>query len=109
MRVSGFDNGLENPFFFKAGPRDIALRVQAVDTAGRSRDIPAAQVTQWVRGAAAEANGDRHSILAHERTASFGYNNLVSDMRSLAIMRETACPVAFDRVTKRNGFIGTSS
>jgi 2-dehydro-3-deoxyphosphooctonate aldolase (KDO 8-P synthase) len=31
-----------------------------------------------------------------ERVASFGYNNLVSDMRALAIMRETACPVVFD-------------
>jgi hypothetical protein len=31
-----------------------------------------------------------------ERGASFGYNNLVSDMRSLAVMRETRCPVVFD-------------
>ena len=46
MRGSGFDTGLENPFFFKAGPRDRALRGQAVDTARRSRDIPAAQVAQ---------------------------------------------------------------
>jgi 2-dehydro-3-deoxyphosphooctonate aldolase (KDO 8-P synthase) len=36
------------------------------------------------------------NILVCERGASFGYNNLVSDMRSLAIMRETACPVVFD-------------
>jgi 2-dehydro-3-deoxyphosphooctonate aldolase (KDO 8-P synthase) len=35
-------------------------------------------------------------IMACERGASFGYNNLVSDMRSLAIMRETGCPVVFD-------------
>jgi 2-dehydro-3-deoxyphosphooctonate aldolase (KDO 8-P synthase) len=35
-------------------------------------------------------------IMVCERGASFGYNNLVSDMRSLAIMRETACPVVFD-------------
>lgn len=35
-------------------------------------------------------------ILVCERGASFGYNNLVSDMRSLAVMRETACPVVFD-------------
>ena len=38
--------------------------------------------------------GDR--IMVCERGASFGYNNLVSDMRSLAIMRETGCPVVFD-------------
>jgi 2-dehydro-3-deoxyphosphooctonate aldolase (KDO 8-P synthase) len=36
------------------------------------------------------------SIMVCERGASFGYNNLVSDMRSLAIMRETGCPVVFD-------------
>ena len=35
-------------------------------------------------------------VLVCERGASFGYNNLVSDMRSLAIMRETGCPVVFD-------------
>ncbi len=35
-------------------------------------------------------------IMVCERGASFGYNNLVSDMRSLAIMRETGCPVVFD-------------
>jgi 2-dehydro-3-deoxyphosphooctonate aldolase (KDO 8-P synthase) len=37
-----------------------------------------------------------HDILVCERGASFGYNNLVSDMRSLAVMRETNCPVVFD-------------
>lgn len=37
-----------------------------------------------------------HAIMVCERGVSFGYNNLVSDMRSLAILRETACPVVFD-------------
>jgi 2-dehydro-3-deoxyphosphooctonate aldolase (KDO 8-P synthase) len=41
------------------------------------------------------ASGD-DNIMVCERGASFGYNNLVSDMRSLAIMRETRCPVIFD-------------
>ena len=45
---------------------------------------------------AKEANGGADSIMICERGASFGYNNLVSDMRSLAIMRETGCPVVFD-------------
>jgi len=45
---------------------------------------------------AMEANGGADSIMVCERGASFGYNNLVSDMRSLAIMRETGCPVVFD-------------
>ncbi|WP_227814524.1 3-deoxy-8-phosphooctulonate synthase [Nitrogeniibacter aestuarii] len=42
------------------------------------------------------ANGGADNIMVCERGASFGYNNLVSDMRSLAIMRETGCPVVYD-------------
>jgi 2-dehydro-3-deoxyphosphooctonate aldolase (KDO 8-P synthase) len=41
------------------------------------------------------ATGNRQ-IMVCERGVSFGYNNLVSDMRSLAVMRETGCPVVFD-------------
>ncbi|NOT86761.1 MAG: 3-deoxy-8-phosphooctulonate synthase [Lysobacter sp.] len=37
-----------------------------------------------------------HDIMVCERGASFGYNNLVSDMRSLSVMRDTGCPVVFD-------------
>jgi 2-dehydro-3-deoxyphosphooctonate aldolase (KDO 8-P synthase) len=44
---------------------------------------------------AREASGSAN-IMVCERGVSFGYNNLVSDMRSLAIMRETNCPVVFD-------------
>ena len=44
---------------------------------------------------AREASG-HDNIMVCERGVSFGYNNLVSDMRSLAIMRETGCPVVFD-------------
>ena len=40
--------------------------------------------------------GNQDSILVCERGFSFGYNNLVVDMRGLAIMRETGCPVVFD-------------
>jgi 2-dehydro-3-deoxyphosphooctonate aldolase (KDO 8-P synthase) len=40
--------------------------------------------------------GGNEQIMACERGVSFGYNNLVSDMRSLAIMRETGCPVVYD-------------
>lgn len=43
-----------------------------------------------------EANGGVDNIMVCERGASFGYNTLVSDMRGLAIMRETNCPVVFD-------------
>lgn len=45
--------------------------------------------------AKAKAEGNEQ-IMACERGVSFGYNNLVSDMRSLAIMRETGCPVVYD-------------
>jgi 2-dehydro-3-deoxyphosphooctonate aldolase (KDO 8-P synthase) len=54
------------------------------------------QVVLKARSAALEAGGDGRNIMVCERGASFGYNNLVSDMRSLAIMRETDCPVVFD-------------
>ena len=45
---------------------------------------------------AREANGNQDSIMVCERGVSFGYNTLVSDMRGLAIMRGTHCPVVFD-------------
>ena len=59
---------------------------------------------------AREASG-HDNIMVCERGASFGYNNLVSDMRSLAIMRETACPVVFDAThsVQLPGGQGTSS
>ncbi len=53
-------------------------------------------VADKARDAAIAAGGKGDNIMVCERGASFGYNNLVSDMRSLAIMRETGCPVVFD-------------
>jgi 2-dehydro-3-deoxyphosphooctonate aldolase (KDO 8-P synthase) len=53
-------------------------------------------VINKAREAAREANLPTDVFMACERGVSFGYNNLVSDMRSLAIMRETACPIVFD-------------
>lgn len=53
-------------------------------------------VIDKAREAAAEAGLAIDQFMACERGASFGYNNLVSDMRSLAILRETGCPVVFD-------------
>ena len=60
---------------------------------------------------AKEANGGADTIMVCERGVSFGYNNLVSDMRSLAIMRETDCPVVFDAThsVQLPGGQGTSS
>jgi len=53
-------------------------------------------VIDKAREAAREAGLPEDRFLACERGVSFGYNNLVSDMRSLAIMRDTGCPVVFD-------------
>jgi 2-dehydro-3-deoxyphosphooctonate aldolase (KDO 8-P synthase) len=61
--------------------------------------------------AKARAASGRDNILVCERGASFGYHNLVSDMRSLAIMRATGCPVVFDAThsVQLPGGQGTSS
>lgn len=60
---------------------------------------------------AREAAGGSDTIMVCERGVSFGYNNLVSDMRSLAIMRDTGCPVVFDAThsVQLPGGQGTSS
>ena len=68
-------------------------------------------VIDKARDAAREAGLAPDRFLACERGASFGYNNLVSDMRSLAIMRETGAPVVFDAThsVQLPGGQGTSS
>ncbi|WP_374554066.1 3-deoxy-8-phosphooctulonate synthase [Aquitalea pelogenes] len=53
-------------------------------------------VIDKARAAALEAGLPEDCFMACERGVSFGYNNLVSDMRSLMIMRDTACPVVYD-------------
>ena len=68
-------------------------------------------VIDKARAAAAEKGLPTDNFMACERGASFGYNNLVSDMRSLAIMRETGAPVVFDAThsVQLPGGQGTSS
>lgn len=63
------------------------------------------------RAAAREAGVNEDNFMCCERGASFGYGNLVSDMRSLAIMRETGAPVVFDAThsVQLPGGNGTSS
>jgi len=74
--------------------------IEAVASAGKPVNIKKGQflapgdMKHVVNKARAASGTD--NILVCERGASFGYNNLVSDMRSLAIMRETGCPVVFD-------------
>ena len=74
--------------------------IQAVARAGKPVNIKKGQflapedMKQVVAKAKAASGAD--TILVCERGASFGYHNLVSDMRSLAIMRDTGCPVVFD-------------
>ncbi|MES2385989.1 MAG: 3-deoxy-8-phosphooctulonate synthase [Pseudomonadota bacterium] len=68
-------------------------------------------VIDKARAAAREKGLNEDNFMACERGASFGYNNLVSDMRSLAIMRETGAPVVFDAThsVQLPGGNGTSS
>lgn len=68
-------------------------------------------VVEKARHAAEQAGLNSDNFMVCERGASFGYGNLVSDMRSLAIMRETGCPVVFDAThsVQLPGGQGTSS
>ena len=73
--------------------------IQKVASAGRPVNIKKGQfLSPWEMkhvAAKAKATGNEQ-IMVCERGASFGYNNLVSDMRSLSVMRDTGCPVVFD-------------
>src|SRR5450830_1144087 len=68
-------------------------------------------VIDKARAAARDAGLEEDNFMACERGASFGYNNLVSDMRGLAIMRESNCPVVYDAThsVQLPGGQGTSS
>jgi len=94
--------------------------IHAVAASGKPVNIKKAQfmaphdmvnVVDKARHAAQAAGVNEETIMVCERGASFGYNNLVSDMRSLAIMRETGCPVVFDAThsVQLPGGQGTSS
>ncbi len=94
--------------------------IRAVAQSGRPVNIKKGQflaphdmknVIDKARAAAAEAGLEQDNFMACERGASFGYNNLVSDMRGLAIMRETGAPVVFDAThsVQLPGGQGTSS
>lgn len=94
--------------------------ISAVAACGKPVNIKKAQfmaphdmvnVVDKARAAASAAGIPDDMIMVCERGASFGYNNLVSDMRSLAIMRETGCPVVFDAThsVQLPGGQGTSS
>jgi len=94
--------------------------IHAVAASGKPVNIKKAQfmaphdmknVVDKAKNAAQAVGINEEAILVCERGASFGYNNLVSDMRSLAIMRETGCPVVFDAThsVQLPGGHGTSS
>ncbi len=94
--------------------------IRAVAQSGRPVNIKKGQflgphdmknVIDKARAAAKEKGLPQDNFLACERGVSFGYNNLVSDMRSLAIMRETGAPVVFDAThsVQLPGGQGTSS
>jgi len=89
--------------------------IQAVARAGKPVNIKKGQflapedMLQVVRKARAAGGAD--NIMVCERGASFGYHNLVSDMRGLALMRATGCPVVFDAThsVQLPGGLGTAS
>ncbi|HVU30222.1 MAG TPA: 3-deoxy-8-phosphooctulonate synthase [Sphingomicrobium sp.] len=94
--------------------------IHAVAASGKPVNVKKAQfmaphdmknVVDKARNAAQAAGINAETIMVCERGASFGYNNLVSDMRSLSIMRETGCPVVFDAThsVQLPGGQGTSS
>ena len=90
--------------------------IHAAASAGRPVNIKKGQFLapadmQHVVAKAKEANGGQDNIMVCERGVSFGYNNLVSDMRALAIMRATQCPVVFDAThsVQLPGGLGSSS
>ncbi|MBK6742046.1 MAG: 3-deoxy-8-phosphooctulonate synthase [Hydrogenophilales bacterium] len=90
--------------------------IQAAAASGKPVNIKKGQfMAPWdmknVVDKAKAANGGADSIMVCERGASFGYNTLVSDMRGLAVMRETNCPVVFDAThsVQQPGGQGTSS
>jgi 2-dehydro-3-deoxyphosphooctonate aldolase (KDO 8-P synthase) len=94
--------------------------IHAVAASGKPVNIKKAQfmapqdmknVVDKARNAAQAAGVNEETIMVCERGASFGYNNLVSDMRSLSIMRDTGCPVVFDAThsVQLPGGQGTSS
>jgi 2-dehydro-3-deoxyphosphooctonate aldolase (KDO 8-P synthase) len=94
--------------------------IHAVAASGRPVNIKKAQfmaphdminVVDKARNAAQSAGVNEETIMVCERGVTFGYNNLVSDMRGLAIMRETGCPVVFDAThsVQLPGGQGTSS
>jgi 2-dehydro-3-deoxyphosphooctonate aldolase (KDO 8-P synthase) len=114
--VSEVVDGLQTPAFL-ARQTDF---IHAVAASGKPVNIKKAQfmaphdmknVVEKARNAAQAAGVDDETIMVCERGASFGYNNLVSDMRSLAILRETGCPVVFDAThsVQLPGGQGTSS
>ena len=89
--------------------------IQAVATAGKPVNIKKGQFLapedmKQVVAKARDASG-ADNILVCERGVSFGYHNLVTDMRALAIMRDTGCPVVFDAThsVQLPGGKGTSS
>jgi 2-dehydro-3-deoxyphosphooctonate aldolase (KDO 8-P synthase) len=90
--------------------------IQACAASGKPVNIKKGQfLAPWdmknVVDKAKQANNGADTIMVCERGVSFGYNTLVSDMRSLAIMRETGCPVVFDAThsVQQPGGMGTAS
>lgn len=114
--VAGVVDVLQTPAFL-ARQTDL---IEAVGASGKPANLKKAQfmapedmaqVIAKARGAARAAGHDPAAFLACERGSSFGYHNLVVDMRALVIMRETGAPVVFDatHAVQLPGAMGHSS
>jgi 2-dehydro-3-deoxyphosphooctonate aldolase (KDO 8-P synthase) len=107
---------LQTPAFL-ARQTDFIHAVACAASRSTSRRRSSWRRTTWSMSSTRRATPPRRpastktTIMVCERGASFGYNNLVSDMRGLAIMRETGCPVVFDAThsVQLPGGQGTSS
>lgn len=142
MKLCGFEAGLDQPLFLKAGPCVVESMELQLNTADNLKEITTKLGVNFIfkssfdkanrtsgdsfRGLgkgqflspwemkpvvekARSTGNDR--IMVCERGASFGYNNLVNDMRSLAVLRETGCPIVFDAThsMQQPGWLGSST
>src|SRR5205807_835577 len=109
MQLTGHQVGNGRPLFLIAGPCVIEGASLTEEIAGRLKEITGRLGVPFIFKASYDkANRSSRAsfrglgietglkVLVCERGFSFGYNNLVSDMRSLSILRTTGCPVVFD-------------
>src|SRR5438046_255926 len=96
MQLTHFTVDNDKPFFLIAGPCVIESEALVLEVASQLKEITDELNIPFIFKSSFDKATGNEQVMVCERGVSFGYNNLVSDMRSLAIMRETNCPVVFD-------------